>query len=187
MELPTSVCPAGVSLEELARLVGGEVRGVCEELLVGITGIREARRGQITFMANPRYGKDLETTQASAVIVGPQIPQTSKPLLITTNPYLAYARIAQFFAPRPSHPLGISSLAYCGKGCRIGEKVSIYPLVFLGDRVEIEDGVILVSRGLCGGFGPDREGLHHLSQRFHPIGNDNRTKGEYSQRNSDRQ
>ncbi len=143
MELPTSVCPAGVSLEELARLVGGEVRGICEELLVGITGIREARKGQITFMVNPKYGKDLETTQASAVIVGPQLPQTSKPLLITTNPYLAYARIAQFFAPRPSHPLGISSLAYCGEGCRIGEKVSIYPLVYLGDRVEIEDGVTL--------------------------------------------
>ncbi len=143
MELPTSASPSGVSLEELARLVGGEVRGVCEELLVGITGIREARKGQITFMANPKYGKDLETTQASAVIVGPQLPQTSKPLLITTNPYLAYARIARFFAPRPSHPLGISSLAHCGEGCRIGEKVSIFPLVFLDDRVEIEDGVTL--------------------------------------------
>jgi len=143
MKTPTSACPSGVTLEELARLVGGEVRGVCEELLVGITGIREARKGQITFIVNPKYGKDLETTQASAVIVGSQLPQTSKPLLITSNPYLAYARIAQFFAPQPNHPLGISSLAYCGENCRIGEKVSIYPLVYLGDRVEIEDGVTL--------------------------------------------
>jgi UDP-3-O-[3-hydroxymyristoyl] glucosamine N-acyltransferase len=143
MKPMASAPPPGVTLEELARLVGGEVRGVCEELLFGITGIREARKGQITFMVDPKYGKDLETTQASAVIVGAQSLQTSKPLLITSNPYLAYASIAQFFAPKPSHPVGVSSLTHYGKDCRIGERVSIYPLVYLGDRVDIEDGVIL--------------------------------------------
>jgi len=135
--------PSGVSLEQLARLVGGEVRGVCEDLLVGITAIQEAQKGQITFLSNPKYGKDLETTQASAVIVGSQFPPTSKPLLITSNPYLAYAKIAQFFAPRPEHPLGISLLAHRGENCRIGDKVSIYPFVYLGNQVEIENGVVL--------------------------------------------
>jgi UDP-3-O-[3-hydroxymyristoyl] glucosamine N-acyltransferase len=143
MKTEASASPTGVTLEQLALLVGGQVRGVCEELLVGITGIREARKGQITFMVNPKYGKDLETTQASAVIVGSQPLQTSKPLLIASNPYLAYARIAQFFAPQPSRPLGISALAHYGEDCRIGEKVSIYPLVYMGNRVEIEDGVTL--------------------------------------------
>jgi len=135
--------PSGVSLEELARLVDGEVRGVCEGLLVGITGIREAQKGQITFLVNPKYGKDIETTQASAVIVGPQFPETSKPLLITPNPYLAYAHIAQFFAPKPKHSVGISPLAHTGENCRIGENVSIYPFVYLGNGVEIENGVTL--------------------------------------------
>lgn len=143
MKTPASTSPSGVTLEELARLVGGEVRGVCEEMLFGIAGIREAGKGQITFMVDPKYGKDLETTQASAVIVRSPLPQTSKPLLITSNPYLAYARIAQFFAPQPGHPSGISSLTHRGEECRIGEKVSIYPLVYLGDRVVIEEGVTL--------------------------------------------
>lgn len=142
--MKTSATPlSGVSLEELARLVGGEVRGTCEELIVGITGIREAGKGQITFLANPKYGKDLETTQASAVIVGPQFPETGKPLLITPNPYLAYARIAQFFAPQPGLPLGISPLAAVGQDCRIGANVSISPFVYLGNQVEIEEGVVL--------------------------------------------
>ncbi len=143
MEKASSTSPSGVTLEELARLVGGEVRGICEELLVGIAGIREARKGQITFLVDPKYGKDLETIQASAVIVGSPFPQTSKPLLVTSNPYLAYAKIAQFFTPKPHHPLGVSPMAHCGEDCRIGEKVSIYPLVYLGNRVEIEDGVTL--------------------------------------------
>lgn len=143
MKKPASPSTSGVTLEELARLVGGEVQGGCEEMLFGIAGIREALKGQITFLVDPKYGKDLETIQASAVIVGSPLPQITKPLLITSNPYLAYARIAQFFAPQPSHPSGISSLTHCGEGCRIGEQVSIYPLVYLGDRVVIEEGVTL--------------------------------------------
>jgi UDP-3-O-[3-hydroxymyristoyl] glucosamine N-acyltransferase len=139
----TDASPSGVSLEELARLVGGEIRGVCEDLLVGINAIQEAQKGQITFLSDPKHSKDLETTQASAVIVGSQFPPTSKPLIITSNPYLAYARVAQFFAPRPEHPLGISSLAHRGEDCRIGDTVSIYPFVYLGNQVEIEDGVVL--------------------------------------------
>ncbi|MBA4392323.1 MAG: UDP-3-O-(3-hydroxymyristoyl)glucosamine N-acyltransferase [Desulfobacca sp.] len=135
--------PSGVSLEELARLVGGEVRGICEELITGITGIREARRGQITFLANPKYNKELESTQASAVIVGPKVPQTNLPLIVTPNPYLAYARVAQFFAPKTVHPPGISPLASIGQDCRIGANVSIYPFVYLGNQVEIEDEVVL--------------------------------------------
>lgn len=143
MKGPASSSPEGVTLEELARLVGGEIHGACGERILGIAGIREARKGQISFLVNPKYEKDLETTQASAVIVGAKLPQTSKPLLITANPELAYARIAQFFASRPSRALGISPLAHRGEDCQIGENVSIYPFVYLGNRVEIEDGVIL--------------------------------------------
>lgn len=142
METP-SASPPGISLEALARMVGGEVRGPCVEPIVGITGIREAQKGWITFLVNPKYGHDLETTQASAVIVGPKFPETNKPLIITSNPYLAYARVARFFAPRPSHPQGLSPLAHRGEDCRIGENVSIYPFVYLGNQVVIESGVTL--------------------------------------------
>jgi hypothetical protein len=34
MKKPASASPTGMTLEELARLVGGEVRGACKELLV---------------------------------------------------------------------------------------------------------------------------------------------------------
>ena len=89
----------GVTLEELAQLVRGEVRGVCEEMITGVAAIREAGQGEITFLVNPKYAKDLETTRASAVIVGPQAPETAKPLLITPNPYLAYAWRRPFLPP----------------------------------------------------------------------------------------
>jgi UDP-3-O-[3-hydroxymyristoyl] glucosamine N-acyltransferase len=135
----------GVPLEKLAQVVGGETRGTCEELITGISGIREAQKGQITFLANPKYSKDLEQTQASAVIVGPQIPATELPVIITSNPYLAYAKVAQFFAPRIKHPIGISPLASVGENCRFGADVSVYPFVYIGNHTEIEDEVVLFS------------------------------------------
>jgi len=133
----------GVTLEELAGLIDGEVRGVCPEKLTGVSGIKEAKKGQITFLANPKYISDLETTQASAVIVGLQIPDTAKPMIITPRPYLAFARIAQFFSPRPNHPQGMHPLAFRGEDCRIAEGASIYPFVYMGNDVEIDKGTVI--------------------------------------------
>jgi len=140
---PETSTPEGVTLEELARLVSGEVRGHCPERLTGLSGIREARKGQITFLTNPKYARELETTAASAVIVGQQFPPTDKPLLMTSNPYLAYARIAQLFTPRPNHPQGVSPLAFRGEDCRIAEGAGIYPFVYLGHHVEIDKGAVI--------------------------------------------
>jgi UDP-3-O-[3-hydroxymyristoyl] glucosamine N-acyltransferase len=132
-----------LTLEELAGLVGGQVRGTCEEKIVGIAGIKEARRGEITFLVSPKYTKDLETSQASAVIIGPQIPETNKPLVMTQNPYLAFALVATYFSPRPEHPPGVSALATMGQDCRFGEGTSVYPFVYIGNQVEIGDGAVL--------------------------------------------
>jgi UDP-3-O-[3-hydroxymyristoyl] glucosamine N-acyltransferase len=140
---PTSAKSPGVPLSRLAEIVGGEIRGPSEGLISGINSLREAGPGEITFLVNPRYAPELEKTQASAVIVGPQAPETSKPVLITANPYLAYARVATFFAPQPDHPRGVSALAQVGEDCRLAPDVTVYPFVFIGNRVTLEERVCL--------------------------------------------
>ena len=132
----------GVPLQRLAEIVGGEVRGPCEEPITGINSLREAGPGEITFLANPRYASALNKTGASAVIVDKPL-ETSKPLLITRNPYLAYARIAAYFAPRPDHPAGVSPQARVGEEFRMGEGVSVYPLAYIGDQVTLDDRVCI--------------------------------------------
>jgi UDP-3-O-[3-hydroxymyristoyl] glucosamine N-acyltransferase len=128
-------------LEQLAEIVGGEVRGNCPEPIKGINGIREAGPGEITFLTNPRYAAELDRTRASAVIVGPPPPVTDKPLLITERPYLAYARVAALFAPAVEHPRGVDPQARVGRDCRLAADVSVYPLAYLGDRVQLATGV----------------------------------------------
>ena len=57
------------TLGAIAKLVGGEVRGDPKVAITGFSGIKEAREGDLTFLANSKYGPLLETTKASAVIV----------------------------------------------------------------------------------------------------------------------
>ena len=56
-------------LSEVAELVGGRVDGNPETVITGVSGIKEASRGDITFIANPKYASLAQSTQASAIIV----------------------------------------------------------------------------------------------------------------------
>ena len=57
------------TLAELAAQVGGQVQGDGAVAITGIGTLQSARAGQISFLANSRYRKFLQSTQASAVIV----------------------------------------------------------------------------------------------------------------------
>ncbi|MCP3926597.1 MAG: UDP-3-O-(3-hydroxymyristoyl)glucosamine N-acyltransferase, partial [Desulfobacterales bacterium] len=59
------------------------------ELITGLNGIVEAEKGDIAFLANPKYKDFLLSTKASAVIVGTDIEASDLNLLRTTNPRLA--------------------------------------------------------------------------------------------------
>jgi len=64
------------SLYEIARFVGGEIVGDSSIVIRGVSGITEARPGEITFIADSRYADMLEKTEASAVIVSPEVSQS---------------------------------------------------------------------------------------------------------------
>ena len=57
------------TLGELAKLVGGKVDGDPKTIIKDIAGIREARPGDITFLANRKYMSLLGECRASAVVV----------------------------------------------------------------------------------------------------------------------
>ncbi len=137
-------------LKELAALVGGSVIGNGEVEIRGISGIREAEDGDITFIANPRYLSDLEKTRATAVIIGEKIldsrlqaPDSRLTLLSVKNPYLAFSKILELFSKRPYEPTGISDKALIGEGCILGKHISVHPYVVLEEGVGIGDRVTL--------------------------------------------
>lgn len=99
-----SSSPMRVSLDDVARAIGGVVIGDGSVEITGVAGIREAREGELTFLANPRYEPYLERTHASAVIVAENHRSIGKPLIQNPNPYLAFLKAVHFFQGEEAPP-----------------------------------------------------------------------------------
>ena len=138
------------TLGELAAFLGGELRGPPDLLIRGINSLARATPEEIAFVAHKRYLGQAEQSQAAAFIVAPAWANLSRPLIVFSNPYLAYARVATLFAPAPRRWPGVSPAAHLGQGVELGRDVSIAPLVFVGDGTRLGDGVTLMAGCVLG-------------------------------------
>jgi UDP-3-O-[3-hydroxymyristoyl] glucosamine N-acyltransferase len=132
-----------MTLQEIARLVEGELLGNPGVEIHGLAGIKEARPGELTFLANPKYREFLKTTQASAAIVGQEETAATISLIRVKDPYLAYQRVSEALYV-PNHPVTkeIHPTAVVLGEAKIGQ-ASIGPYVVIEEGAEVEDGVIL--------------------------------------------
>jgi UDP-3-O-[3-hydroxymyristoyl] glucosamine N-acyltransferase len=139
-----------LTLSEIVARLGGERLG--DDVAVArVAPLEIAGAGDISFLANPKYRKQLDGTQASALIVSPALKEAAagRPLIVTPDPYLYFARLAQLFHPRPAPQAGIHPSAAVGEGTsiaassEIGAHVSIGRNVTIGERCRILPGVVL--------------------------------------------
>ncbi|MCM8811473.1 MAG: UDP-3-O-(3-hydroxymyristoyl)glucosamine N-acyltransferase [Candidatus Omnitrophica bacterium] len=138
-------------LKELARLVSGEVVGDGNTLITGICGIKEARAGDITFIANSKYQHLLQTTQASAVITSRDVQTAPKPIIRTDNPSLAFSKLVSHFVPSvQKHPSGVSPRAFIGKGVRVGKGAAVGPFAVVEEGASIGDRTVVYAGAYIG-------------------------------------
>jgi len=132
-----------------------------------VAGIERAGAGDLTFFANRKYAAALRTTRASAVILGERDEVEVAPgvaRLQASDPYLAFARAVELFAPSVTPPAGvhrladvaptavvapdasIAAFASVGDGARIGARTVIYPHVTIGAQAVIGDDCVIHAR-----------------------------------------
>jgi len=139
------------TLKEIAELVDGEIVGNASTVITGVSGIKEAGQGDITFVANPKYLPLMEKTGASAIITSRDVEASHKPIIRTDNPSLAFAKVVSFTEPGElKHPKGIHPTAILGKDVSIGRDVAIGPYVVVEDSVSIGDNAIIYSGSFVG-------------------------------------
>lgn len=132
------------TLQELAEYVGGTVIGDPSIKIRGIMGIDDALEGYITFISNDKYIQKIHKTRASAIIVSPRLQETKKNLLVCNNPYLAYAKVVELMMyKKPEYLKGTDSSARIAKTAVIGQGVSVYSFVSIGENTRIGDRVVL--------------------------------------------
>jgi len=159
----------------IAQQLGCELKGDANIDIQRVTGIDEAKPGDLTFLSNRKYASSVKTTSASAVILEPSFPDIAAATLRTPNPYLAFARAVELFYQSPVPPPGIDSSARIASKARIGGNASIGPFVVIEDDVEIGNNCILFPFvHICRGarIGNDFKVYAHVSVReFCRIGN----------------
>jgi len=133
------------TLREIAQVIEGDVKGDADVVITGISGIKEAASGDITFLANSKYSPLLVTTSASAVIVSREMETPpDKNVIRVANPSLAFAKVISLMNPdETGHFKGIHPSALLGKGVKLGRNAAIGAHVVIEDDAEIGDNSVI--------------------------------------------
>lgn len=129
------------SLSDLSARFELELRGDGEHLIDSVGTLMDGGSSQVTFLANRAYRKELPKTTAGVVILMEgDADECPTNCLIAKDPYLAFARIAALFDPRPNGKPGIHPSAVVSETATLGKDVSIGANAVVGDGCVLGDG-----------------------------------------------
>jgi len=152
-----------LTVYELGQRLGAEVvmpsegRGMGGLEIRSVGPVGSAGAGEITFIVDERYEREVGKLRAGAVIVGRRIEGLGIPQLVVKDVKRALIEVLEIFAPKVRGVAeGIDSTAKVGRGVKIGEGaysaeaatkagVSIGAFVVLEERSEIGAGSVLQS------------------------------------------
>jgi len=141
-----------LDLASVAQIVGGELIG--ENVRVTGIGIPvRAQEGDVVVVKDRRLLKRAEASKASALIIGEDVPGTSKPAVKVARPVLAMIRLLNHLG-RPKEwagaRSGISPDARLGEGVKMGNGVWVGAYAVIGDNVRIGDRVRICPNTVIG-------------------------------------
>lgn len=140
-----------MKLSDVATKLDCSLEGDPDIEITGVSGIEQARPGELTFLANRRYFPLLKTTRASAVLLEENVAirrdAALPPIaaLRSRNPYLAFARAIDFFYQPPKYAPSIHPTAIIAKSAKIGDRAHIGPYCFIDEGAEIGHNAVLHS------------------------------------------
>lgn len=133
------------TLGEIVEFVRGSYSGPTELQIAGVATLADAGELHVSFLGNPKYASQVESSRAAAILVEESAEGLSPRLIRVKNPYFAMASVVdRWFASRP-RPEGISPLAFIAPTAKIGRNVGIAPFVTVGENAVVGDDAALYS------------------------------------------
>lgn len=150
---------------QIALIVNGKLEGDATVAVSSFGKIEEAKEGQLTFFANPKYEEFLYTTKASVIIIN-EAHELKQPVAATLirvpDAYSAFATLLTKYQEimqqqltgiqQPSYiaktatvgkNVFVGAFAYLGEGVSIGDNSKIYPNAFIGDNVAVGKNCVI--------------------------------------------
>ncbi len=133
------------TLGELSQVSVADLVGDADCRINAVNTLSLAKKGEISFLSNRHYAHLLPHTNASAVILSEEdVENCPTNALVSKDPYLAYARIANYLYPAKQR------YGYLDKRAVIGNKCNINPISYISANVVIGNNVDIAARTYIG-------------------------------------
>jgi UDP-3-O-[3-hydroxymyristoyl] glucosamine N-acyltransferase len=127
-----------LTLAELARRIGAELRGDGTFVVRGVGSLGSAGAQDVAFVAGARHLARLEKTRAGAVILAAEHEaRFAGNRLLSPNPHVAFARAAAMLHPAARFEPGVHPTAVVDPGADVAASASIGPLAVVGAGARI--------------------------------------------------
>jgi UDP-3-O-[3-hydroxymyristoyl] glucosamine N-acyltransferase len=131
-------------LDEIVARLGGDLAGAGDVLVARTATLVGAGPDALSFLSNPKYRAQLTTTRAAAVVLTPEAAaDCPTAAIVTPQPYLYFARVAQWLHPPVRPAVGVHSSAVV-EGV-VSPSASIGPHVWIGPETVIGDDVVIAA------------------------------------------
>jgi UDP-3-O-[3-hydroxymyristoyl] glucosamine N-acyltransferase len=129
---------------QIAMMINGKVEGNAGTVVGSFGKIEEAQKGQLTFLANPKYEEFLYSTGAGIIIINDvqELKQHVEATLIRVpDAYSAFATLLDKYQQIQRQQLnGIQQPAYIAATAKIGEHVFIGAFAYVGENAVVAGG-----------------------------------------------
>ena len=142
-----------VTVADIVARLGGECVGDAGVVIDRIATLEAAQPSHIAFLANPRYRAQLAATRAGCVIVAPAQAEEAAArgtAIVTSDPYLYYARLSQWWAEGEATPPGVHASAVVEPGAVIAHDATVGALSYIGAGAVIGAGTRIAARVTVG-------------------------------------
>lgn len=133
------------TLRDLAALTQCTLIGDAEHQITGVENLDAASAHEAAFLENPRYEKQLLTTNAGVVFIHPDVTRLpNRNYLVTANPSLAFQEVIELFIKPPLTGFtGVHPTAIIHPTASIADDVSIGPYAIIDRDVKIGPSTII--------------------------------------------
>lgn len=141
------------TLRSLAEKVGCRLVGSGSVTVTGVSSLQSANKESLVFVEDAQHLETALASAAAAIIAGEfaadAAAKPSKPILISAQPRLAFARAERLLAGAESHRM-IHPSAIVAATAKLGKKVAIGAGAIIGERTKIGDETTIGAGSILG-------------------------------------
>ena len=132
------------SVRDIARVIGADIVGDGDVNITHVADLENSTDGSLSFAVSRQYVKQLQSTNASAVIVPADlVAHCEMVALVSDNPSLSFARAVRYIYPPDEIIPGIHPSAIISEQCEVADNVSIGPNVVINAKCTIGDNSVI--------------------------------------------